>query len=188
MYYLSLSIYIHTEIQGWWRWTQWQRVYFRDSGVDGHDRSIRNSHSFFPSSWSHQLLPIVHRSTQFAWFLTHSCQVFLDARNLCGSSWLGIPSNPVTLFLHSSSQNGSVSRILFKCHARGGGVVMTGCLASSSTVSPHNDQVNLVMHSEAVMVRNCRLLPSEFGDTLGGRDRPSVGTHFEAVIVQTSRL
>jgi hypothetical protein len=122
-----------------------------DPGVDRHHLIIRNTHSIFHSSWSHALLPCFHRSTQFVWVLTHSCQAFIDLRNLCGSLWPGIPSNPLTLFLRSSSQNRSCSRIPFGCHARCSRVLMMDCLLSSSTVSPHRDRVNSELHSEAVI-------------------------------------
>jgi len=135
-----------------------ESIYLGDPGVDRYHRIIRNTHSFFPSSWSHAPLPSFHRSTQFVWFLTHSSQAFIDPCNLCGSSWPGIPSYPLTLFLRSSSQNGSFSGILFGYYARCGGVLMMGCLPSSSTVSPHRDRVNLEMDSEAVIVRTWRLI------------------------------
>jgi len=56
------------------------------------------------------LLPSLHRSTQFMWFLTESCWGFIDPRNLCGSSHPGSLSHPLNLFLCSSSQNRSFSR------------------------------------------------------------------------------
>jgi hypothetical protein len=157
-------------------------IYLGDSGVDRH-LIIRNTHSIFSSSWSHALLPSFRRSTQFVSILTHSCEAFIDPCNLCGSSWPGILSY-LTLFLRSSSQNRSFSRIPFGYHARCGGVFMMGCLPSSSTVSPHRDRVNLEMHSEAVTERVWRPESSEFGDTL---DRASLEMHLEAVIVQTWR-
>jgi len=52
---------------------------------------------------------------------------------------------------------------------------MIGCLPSSSTVSPHPDGVNLVMHSKAITVRTWRPQSSDFGDTLGGCDCHSAG-------------
>jgi hypothetical protein len=99
-----------------------------DSRVDRHHRMIRNTHSFFPSTCSHAPLPSFHKSTQFVWLLTHSCQAFIDPRNLCSSSWSGITSYPLTHFLCSSSQNGSFLRILIGYYARCGGLLMMGCL------------------------------------------------------------
>jgi hypothetical protein len=64
---------------------------------------------------------------------------------------------------------------------------MMGCLPSSLTVSPTRDQVNLEMHSEAVIERVWRPESSEFGDTLGGCDRASLEMHLEAVIEGTWR-
>ena len=123
------------------------------SGVDRHHRILRNSHSIFHSSWSHTLLLSIHRSTHFVWFFTDSCPAFIDPRNLCGSSWPGIHSYPLTLYLHCSSQNCCFSRMPFGCVARCGGMLMIGCLPASSTISPHRDRVNLQMHFEAVIDR-----------------------------------
>jgi len=64
MYYLSLSIYIHTEMD-----PATGSIYLADPGVDRHHLIIRNRHSIFPSSWSHALLPSFDRSTQFVWFI-----------------------------------------------------------------------------------------------------------------------
>jgi len=112
-----------------------ESIYLGDPGVDRHHLIIRNTHAFFPCSWS------------------HPCWAFIDPHNLCGSSWPGIPSYPLTLFLHSSSQNRSFSWILFGCYARCSGVLMMGCLPSSSTILPQRDWVNLEMHSEAIIVQ-----------------------------------
>jgi len=66
-----------------------------------------------------------------------------------------------------------------------------GCLPSSSSVSPHGDQVNLEVHSEAVIEQvwryTWRLWLSEFGDAHGGRDWASLKMHLEAVIMRTWR-
>ena len=148
MYYLSLSIHIHTEMD-----SVTGSIYLADPGVDRHHLIIRNTHSIFPSSWSHASFD---RPTQFVWFLMHSFQAFIDPRNLCGSSWPGIPAYPLTLFLRSSSKNRSFSRIPFGCHVRCGGVLMMGCLPSSATISPHRDRVNSEIHSEAMIEQVCR--------------------------------
>jgi len=144
-------------------------IYLGDLGVDRHHLIIRNTHSIFLTSWSHALLPSFHRSTQFVWFLTNSCQAFIDPRNLCGSSWPGTHSYPLTLFLCSSSQNRSFSRIPSGCHGRCGGVLMMGFLPFSSTDSPHPDRMNSEIHSEAVIERvwRCTWRPqsSMLGDT-----------------------
>jgi len=126
-------------------------IYLEDLGVDRHHLIVRNTHSILPSPWSHTVLLSFHRSMQFVWFLTHSCQVCIDPCNLCGSSWPGSPSDLLTIFLRSSSQNHSVSRIPFGWHARCGGVLMMSCLLSISTVSPHLDRMNTDIHSEAVI-------------------------------------
>ena len=152
-------------------------ISFGDPGVDRHHLIIRNTQSIFPSSWSHALLPS-----------------FVDPRNLCGSSWPRIPSYSFTSFLPSPSQNRSFSWIPCGYHARCGGVLLMGCLPSSSTVAPHHDRVNLEMHSEAVIERVWRYTwrpsSSEFGDSfwwpwwceLGSRNRASLEIHLEAVI------
>jgi len=74
----------------------------------------------------------------------HSRQAFVDPRNMWGSSWPGIPSYPLTLFLRSSSQTHSFSRIPCGCHARCGRMLSMGCPPSSSTKSPHRDRVSCV--------------------------------------------
>jgi len=110
-----------------------------DPTLDRHRHIIRNTHSIFPSSWSHSLLPSFHISTQFVWFLMHSCQAFIDPCNFCRSSWPGISSYPLTLSTFSSSQNRSFSIIPIRCHMMCGAVLMMGCLPSSFTVWPHSD-------------------------------------------------
>jgi len=86
-------------------------IYLGDPRVDRHHLiKQRTTHCIFLSSWSHALLPSFHRSTQFVWFLKHSCRAFIDPRNLCGSSPPGSLSHPLNLFLCSSSQNRSFSR------------------------------------------------------------------------------
>ena len=93
-------------------------IYWGDPGVDRHHLIIRSTHSIFPSYWSHALLPSICRSMQFVWIVTHSSQAFIDPRNLCGSSCLGIPSYPLTLFL--SVSNGSKSPGRFRVRFRPG--------------------------------------------------------------------
>ena len=92
-----------------------------DPGVDRYHLIIQRKYTLYLSQL---LVP------------THSCRVFIDPRNLCGSSRLGTLSYPLTLFLRSSSQNRSFSRIPFGCRGRCGGVLMMGSLPSSSAVSP----------------------------------------------------
>jgi len=64
---------------------------------------------------------------------------------------------------------------------------MIGYLPSSSSVTPHHDRLNIVMHSEAVIdpVWRCtwRRSSCTFGDTLGGSDRARLDMHLEATIV-----
>jgi len=153
-------------------------IYLADPRVDRHHLIIQNTRSVFPSSQSHAFLLSIHRSTQFMWLLTHSCQASIDPCNLCGSTRLGIPSYCLTLFLHSSSQNHSFSRIPLGWHVRCSGVLMMGCLPSSSTITPHCDRVNSEIHSEAMINHvwryRWRPAPSEIGDELGGCDRASL--------------
>jgi len=138
-------------------------IYLEDPGVDRH-LIIRNTHSIFPSSWSHALLPSLHRSTQFVWFI------------------MGIPSHALTLFQCSSSENHSFSQIPFGCRVRCGTVMIMSSLPSSSSVWPRCDRLNLGMHSG--------LLVSEFRNTLVGRDCSNLEAvtnrrlelHLEAVI------
>jgi len=111
-------------------------IYLGDPGVDRHHLIIWNTQSIILSYWSQACLPSFHISMQFVRFLTLSCRTFIDPRNLCGCLWPGTPSYPLTLFLHSSSQNRSFSPIAFRCR-------------ESSTISPHRDWVSSVMHLEA---------------------------------------
>jgi len=78
-------------------------TYLGVPGVDRHHHIIWNTHSIFPSSWFHSLLRNFHGSPQIVWFLTHSCQAFIDPHYLCGS-WPGITSHSLTLFVSSLSE------------------------------------------------------------------------------------
>jgi len=156
-----------------------------DSGnlrEDRHHHLIRNTHSIFHSSWSHALLPSFHRSTQFVWFLTHSCQALIDPCNLCGSSWIGIPSYPLTLFLHSLIQNRSFSRIPVRFHVRCSEMWIMGCLRSGSTVSLHRNRLNLVTDFETVLeqLRRCTSKPQ--WSKLGGHYHVGLERKLQAVI------
>ena len=140
MYFLSLSVYIHTEIQREQKWTQQQEVYI--SKILGWIDII---------SWYE-----IHTPSFPALRLMYSCRAFGDPCNLCSSSWPGIPLYPLTLFLHSLSQDCFFSRMPFGWHARCGGLSIMGCLPSTSSVSQHRDGVNLEMHSEALIERVSR--------------------------------
>jgi len=48
--------------------------------------ALYQTHSIFPSSWSHTLCPSIHRSTHCVWFLTHSCRACFNPHNLYGFS------------------------------------------------------------------------------------------------------
>jgi len=108
-------------------------VYLDDPSVDRHHPFRKNTHSIFPNSRSHALLPSLPRSKQFVLFIM-----------------VGIPSYPLTLLVHSLSQNCSFSSIPFRCHARCARLLMMGCLRSCSSVLQHHG-VSLEMHSEAVI-------------------------------------
>jgi len=153
-------------------------IYLGNPRVDRHHRIIRNKHFIIPSSWSHALLPSFHRSTHYVWFLTHSCQAFIDPPNLCGSSWPGIPWCPLTLFLCFSSKNHSFSGMPFGSHVGCGGVLMIGSPLSSSCISPHRDWVNVEMQSGAVIEWVC--WPRSW--VIAGSNRVSLETHLESVI------
>jgi len=113
-------------------------TYLRDPGVDRHHLIIRNTHYIFPSSLPHTLLPRFDRSYRFVWFLTHSSWAFINPHTLCGSSWPGMPSYFLTLFLCYLSQNSYFSQISFRS-------------SWSSTVSPHCDCVHLEMYLEVMI-------------------------------------
>ena len=151
MYHLNINIYTYGDTGITAMDSATGSIYLEDPGVDRHHLIIPNTHSIFPRPWCRELWPSFHRSTQFVWFLTHFCQAFIDPRNMCGSSWPGVSSYPFTFFLRCSRQNRSVSQIPFGCHVRCGRVLMIGCLSSSSSISPHHDQVNLETHSEAMI-------------------------------------
>jgi len=131
---LSKSLYIHTYIHTYIR-------RYRNNGNGLSDREYIFGR------------PRRRKTLSFPAFdLTSSFHDFVDPRN-CVDPRSRVVSYLLTLILHSSSQNRSVSRIPFGCHARCGGMLMMGCLPSSSTVSPHCDRVNSEMHSEAVIER-----------------------------------
>jgi len=85
------------------RCTQQRRVYsWETPGVDRHHRIIRNTHSFFPSSWSDAPLPSFDRSMQCVRFLTHCCQVFIDRTHYAWFIMAGYPficSHPSPILL-----------------------------------------------------------------------------------------
>jgi hypothetical protein len=83
---------------------------------------FRITHSIFPIFWSHSCFP-----------------GFVDPHN-CVDPHGRVVSYLLTLFLRTSSQNRSFSRIPFGCRERCGGVLMMGSLPSSSAVPPHRNQ------------------------------------------------
>jgi len=134
---LSMSLYIYTygdtgitEID-----SATGSIYLDNPGVDRHHPILKITHSIFPNTRSHALLPSFHRSKQFVQFIM-----------------VGIASYPLTLFVRSSSQNRLFSQIPFGYHARCARVLMTECLRSSSSILQHHE-VSLEMHSEAVIER-----------------------------------
>jgi len=127
----------HMQIQGYQRQTgtggdpvitdmDWVTgsTYLGDPGVDRHHLIIPEARSIFRSFGPQALLQTIYRSTQFVWFLMHSCLAFIDAHSLGGSSKLCRHSYPVTHFICSSSQNYIFSRIPFQCLERCGGVFL----------------------------------------------------------------
>jgi hypothetical protein len=66
----------------------------------------------------------------------------------------------------------------FPCRGRCVGVLIVGCLASITTISPHSNRVNFDIHCEAAMVQvwsfTSRLSASEFGDVLQYHDRANL--------------
>jgi len=109
----------------------------------------------------------------------HTCWAFIDPCNLCGSSWPGIPSYPLTLYVSSSSQNRSVSRIPFGCRTRCGGALIMSGMPSSSTV--HHIMIEWTWRCTP------RSSLSQYGDALGGHNRGSVVIHLEGIILQDGR-
>jgi len=86
-------------------------IYLGHLRVDRHHLIKQwNTHCIFHSSWSHALLPSVHRATQVGWFVKHCCRAFIDPPNLCCSSHPGSLSHPLNHFLCSSSQSRSFAR------------------------------------------------------------------------------
>ena len=133
-----------------------------DPGVDRHHFLIRNTHSIFPSCWSHALLLSFDWSTQFVWFLTHSFRAFIDPHNLCGSSWPGSLSH---LWARTAQSHKFPLDV-----ARGAGECWWSALCFLAL---------LYHHTVIEPVSRCTLTPwlSEFGDALGGHDR----ANFEVV-------
>ena len=201
----------HTDILGWRRRTERQgrwgggerrerenrdgltyREYiFGRPRVDRHHLIIQTTHFTNPSSWSQTYLLSLERSTQCVWFLMHTCRDFIDLHNLCGSSWPGTPSYPLTLLLCSSSQIPSFLRIPFGCCETCGGVWMLGCQPSSSAISPHHDYVNSEIYLETLIdkVWGCtwKWRSSWLRDALGGCDWTSLEMHLEAMHEQVWR-
>lgn len=116
----------------------------------------------------HALLSSVHRFTQCVGFHIHSCQALIDSPNQCGSSWPGIPSYPLPFFLHTSSQNGSFPRILFRCCATCGRVLLIGCESSNYTFSPYSDYVSIETNCKVLIMRTWRQQSCLLQNTLGG--------------------
>ena len=130
MYYLSLNIYTDGDTGITETDSVTGSIYLGEARVDRHHRIIRNTHSFFPRSSSHAPLLSFHRSTKFVWFIMAGYPV--------------ISSHPLPTLLKPER--------LFLRNARCRGVLIMGCLPSSSTVSPHHDGVKLEMHSKAMIM------------------------------------
>ena len=71
-------------------------IYVGDPGVDRHC-IIRNAHSIFPSSRSHALLPSIHGSMQYVWFI-------MTGHPFTSSHPLPTLLEPEPLFLKNSLQ------------------------------------------------------------------------------------
>jgi hypothetical protein len=129
----------------------------------------------------------------------------MNSHILCGSSHPSSSSDPLTLFILSSSHNRSFSQNPFRC-------------CESSAISSHSDGVNLEIYletvmghvwrstwrrklselretlrghkeatSEAMMVRTVMEWSSKLGDALAGHDRVNSEMHLAAVIEQVWR-
>jgi len=186
-------------------------ISLEDPRVCRHHCIIWNTHSMFPSSLSHTLLPNIQRSMQFVWFLTYSWEAFIYRHNFCGSSWRGIPSDPLTLILPYSNQNPTYSWISLNAMQCAGDFLRCDlCLLAtlfrhivtewnlrctrralwSKVGDIHGRRIHGNLY--VVIVRVCRYpwrqCWSEFGDALGGHDWANVERHLENVIVQTWKL
>ena len=146
-----------------------------DPSVDRRHRIIRHTHCIFPSSWTDALLPSFRRSTQFvdphallqSFHRSKQCVWFIKA------GYPFISSHPLATLpeleplFHTNSS--------FGYDATYGGVLLTRCLHSSSTVSSHHDQLYLEIHPEAFINRVWtyiwRLRSSKVGDAPGGSDQ-----------------
>ena len=123
----GISVSHHHRHSAWQRTERWRvygdtgmtevdwatgSIYLRDAGVDRHHLILLSYNEI--------------NNLSFPTFdLTCSFRDFVDPH-----SW--VVSHLLTLFLRSSSQNSSFSRILFGCRERSGGVLMMGSLPSSS--------------------------------------------------------
>jgi len=140
-------------------WTEWQRgggggssdtvaiainqamksLYFRHYLVDRHHFIIQKSQSMFSTIWLNKLLQKFHQSTQFLWFLMHSCWDMIDLCNQCGYSLAGTHWYALTLVGSSSSQNCCVKQIPCRCE-------------TSCAISTHLDYVNFGMYWMAMIM------------------------------------
>jgi hypothetical protein len=110
-------------------------MYLGDTVVGRNHRIICDIHSIFRSSWSHTHLLSFHRPTKVVWFLTHSCQAFIDECNSYCSLSPGIPACPLTLFRCYTSPNCCFSTNASACHARLGAIFIIGCLPCNDSTS-----------------------------------------------------
>jgi len=174
-----------------------------DPRVDRHHHIIRNTHSIFPSSWSHALLPSFHRSTQFVWFImagfpfisSHPLPTLLKPEPLFLKNSLRMPcevrrsvDDGLSAFdLHCCTTLWS-SELSDSLRCRGRVSVEAVIMRSwRPYMSEFRDWLgggnpaHLKPVIERVWRYTWRLWSSEFGDAFGGHDRARLDEYFEAV-------
>jgi len=175
-------------------------IYFRHLGVDRHHLILHNTHSIFPSSWSHALWMTFHWSKQFGWFLTllQSVHQFTQCVWFSMAGYSYVASHPSPLFgkpvlLSPKNYNAmprkvqwSIDDLLsaFNLYR----VITEWLIGLRDTLWGH-DEVGMQIHLEVVI--ECvgrytwRQWWTEDGDALEGRIWASLEVHLEAVIMWT---
>ena len=169
------------------------RIYLGHPGVDRHHLMIQDSDFFFPSSLFHTLMLSSHQSTQFKWFLmhscwasndpcnlcssSHSCQAYIDSHNLGGSSWPDTPSQPLTPSLPAPSCRHTVIIWVWRWTSSQRSSDLRYALGGHSHASWE-------MHSKTAIERrckcNCRQWVSKVGDAVGSHVRARFVNHSDA--------
>jgi len=126
-------------------------IYLENPGVDRHRLNIQNTHSIFPSSWSHALLPSFDGSTQFVCIVmarytiisSHPLPKLLERDPLFRRNSLRMPCE-----VGQSVDNG-LSAFQLQC-------VTTPCSTEVRDTLRGHDRGSSERHLEAVIMRTWR--------------------------------